>query len=267
LARDYKVSDFLPLYKELTRLKIPFVIVGGQAVNLWASTYEPRVRALRALRPFTSRDLDLYTDSQEAVVKAAEALHCKRTIPGPDNADVVIGALWLPKRGHDPALVQFLNGTFGIKDSSEIFKTREEYYWEEEDLKLSVMHPVLTLESKLACVHEPCRSKNRNDLRHLRMACEYVPYFIEDAVLENDARSVLRMIARIKRLCLSVRGTLSYFDHNVEIERTIPIEQIAKSSNGRLQKFLKTEWPLMQEQISRKREKEWHRRSGPKTAG
>jgi hypothetical protein len=41
--------------------------------------------------------------------------------------------------------IQFLNGTVGIKNSAEIFKTQEKYSWPKEGLVLPVMHPVLTL--------------------------------------------------------------------------------------------------------------------------
>ena len=213
------------------------------------------MRRLKALRPFTSRDLDLYTDSQEAVAKAADALHCERFLGDAGSPDIVLGGLWLPEVEGQSPLVQFLNGPIGIKNSAEIFQTQENYSWPKEDLVLPVMHPVLTLESKLKCIYE-LPQKKRNDLRHLKMALEYVPCYIADAVFEGDDKSALKMIKRIKRLCLSPEAVRCFFDHNIEIERSIPIEEISKSVIRKLQSFFQTEWPLMKTQISRRREKE-----------
>ena len=36
------------------------LIVGGQAVNLWADLYAPEVPALEQFRPFVSKDADIY---------------------------------------------------------------------------------------------------------------------------------------------------------------------------------------------------------------
>ena len=49
------------------------VVVAGQAVNFWADRYSRRKRALAALRPFTSRDLDLLGSITNAYRLAEEA--------------------------------------------------------------------------------------------------------------------------------------------------------------------------------------------------
>jgi hypothetical protein len=126
LSGDYQFLDFVELYRKLRSLDIPFVVVGGQAVNLWASTYETEAESLPLFRPFTSRDLDLYTESQDAVTKTANALNCECVLGGVDSPDIVMGALWLGDFGNESPLVQFLNGMVGIKNSAEIFKTQEE---------------------------------------------------------------------------------------------------------------------------------------------
>jgi hypothetical protein len=120
--------------------------------------------------------------------------------------------------------------------------------------------------AKLKCIYQLPQQK-RNDLRHLKMALEYVPCFISEAVLEGEVRAVLDMIARIKRLSLSQEAANCYFDHNLEIAHSIPIESISKSRNPKLRRFLEREWPIMGGQISRKREKEWLKRTKSNKAG
>ena len=252
MAVGYKPFDFKKLYKKLRELEIPFVIVGGQAVNLWASKYEKRIKGLTSMRPFTSLDLDLYTDSQNAVSKTAKALHCRHFLGDAGSPDIVLGGLWLRSHGNDELLVQFLNGTIGIKKPERIFETSQDYQWEEENLTFPVMHPVLTLESKLRCIYA-LDQRGRNDLRHLRMAIKYLRCFIEDGVFEGDSKSVLGMIKQVKRICLSTEGVRCCHDYNLKIENSLPIGSISKSREPKLRRFIESEWPVMKNQILNRR--------------
>jgi hypothetical protein len=49
----------------------PFIIVGGQAVNIWAAYYLPREPQLQIYLPFTSKDLDLVGTKNDAQRVAA----------------------------------------------------------------------------------------------------------------------------------------------------------------------------------------------------
>ena len=58
----------------------PFIIVGGQAANIWAAYYLPREPRLQAHFPFTSKDLDLIGTRTDAE-RVAEAIHWHATTP------------------------------------------------------------------------------------------------------------------------------------------------------------------------------------------
>ena len=46
------------------------VLVGGQAINVWANLYLPRIEALRTAGPFTSKDVDFLGDKPAVKVES-----------------------------------------------------------------------------------------------------------------------------------------------------------------------------------------------------
>jgi hypothetical protein len=64
MADSFSVAEILDVVREDIH-PIPAVVVGGQAVNLWATVYLNRVREeLAPLMPLVSKDLDLYGDKR-----------------------------------------------------------------------------------------------------------------------------------------------------------------------------------------------------------
>ena len=58
---------------------IDMVLVGGQAINVWANLYLPRIEALRTDGPFTSKDVDFLGD-KPAVKECARRLNLGKAI-------------------------------------------------------------------------------------------------------------------------------------------------------------------------------------------
>ena len=54
--------DVRPVLAKIADLERDLVLVGGQAVNFWASYYERRVPELAREAPFTSKDIDFCGD-------------------------------------------------------------------------------------------------------------------------------------------------------------------------------------------------------------
>jgi hypothetical protein len=70
---DLAYLDIRSVLAKVADLERELVLVGGQAVNFWASYYENRVPALADEAPFTSKDIDFCGDSR-AVRACAERL-------------------------------------------------------------------------------------------------------------------------------------------------------------------------------------------------
>ncbi len=56
MERNREAKDYLDLLDENTGL----LLVGGQAVNLWAEKYQSVDPSILEFQPFTSRDADFY---------------------------------------------------------------------------------------------------------------------------------------------------------------------------------------------------------------
>ena len=66
-------EDTARVLKKLADVEHPIVLVGGQAVNFWASYYQERVPALANGGPYASKDID-FVGGPKAVEECARCL-------------------------------------------------------------------------------------------------------------------------------------------------------------------------------------------------
>jgi hypothetical protein len=84
----FRVSDF---ERVLCQEPLP-LLVGGQAVNLWAMVYARGSEALGRLEPFLSHDCDLFGDA-DTLRRLAAATHWKVTFSPKGQPSPVVGFL------------------------------------------------------------------------------------------------------------------------------------------------------------------------------
>ncbi len=164
----FTVDDLASVFRTLQADGWTAVLIGGQAVNLWADRYQQDACEWDELRPYTSRDLDYHGGLAEARL-AMRVLHARGRLntgsdPGP-NAGVLQVAL--PDRRE--LLVAILTGVYGVS-AAEIERTAVS--WSGlgilSDLTLRVIHPLLLIEAKTASLRG-LPQPGRQDAKHLRM--------------------------------------------------------------------------------------------------
>ena len=227
------------------------VVVGGQAVNLWACRYCDRAPNLNTYLPFSSEDLDFYGGKVEAVtcqsVLGGEIILNQDFDPSP-NAGIVL-ADYQDRR----LRIDFLASVYGLNDA-EITGTALTFSGIEQlaGIQLKVLHPVLCLEGKLRSLRGLPQS-NRQDLKHANILILCVREFLIDLVLETPARPGLKLIERILSSALREDGLSAWSRHGIEIEAAIPTEQLQQLEDPKWQNFYQIRWPQALEQVDAKR--------------
>lgn len=167
-ARESGVEGYLEFLQSVGR-KYPLqFLFGGQAVNFWAEYFDKLgdATALCALRPFTSKDCDIWLSSEawNDIQKQERA----RLIRGQSPADGQLGILTLqrsPLRS-----VDLMSGVYGIRQQelSRLCERAPVFNG------VKVMDPIYLFRSKCHCLLGLDQS-DRQDERHVRMMALIVP--------------------------------------------------------------------------------------------
>lgn len=163
------------------------LIVGGQAVNLWADLYAPEVPALEEFRPFVSKDADIYGTRALAEQLARRAGWEMSFDP---RRDSVVSAILRHDRtpGEHPLSIEVLSQVNGLTEADlaastviEIGGGRERY---------RVPAPTVLLKAKLYNLASLVFTDRPQDLKHARMLCEIVPHYLNELHVEYRAGRV-----------------------------------------------------------------------------
>jgi hypothetical protein len=247
-SAEREVSEYIPLYKELLAAGIDFVIIGGQACNIWALLQDAVEPDLKQYKPYTSIDLDLYSRSQTDVTRAARQLHVEAILADSGSPAPVMGYVLVDAHATQ-ILIQFLNGSAGIVKSQEIYDSRQTIELA-AGLRLQVMHPIHVLQSKLALVGTR-GYKVQQDLKHLKMALLFLRAFISDTSY-RDQREAIRLCKRIVRQAGSSDGIRAFHRFEIKVEEAIPT-LTDPSALPKLARFLYDTLPSLIEKVNTKR--------------
>lgn len=171
---------------------IEALVVGGQALNIWAERFSERAPELRAYGPFTSRDID-YFGYAEAAQQLAAKLGGEAKIPEPDdhtpNTAVVLATV-----NGKTLLIDFIGHVLGVRtkhlagnsieiDVPCVFDAREAH------VLVNLMHPVHCLQSRVANVlHPAMRREDDTSRRQLAAAVPIVREYIVERLEVGDLK-------------------------------------------------------------------------------
>ena len=163
-------ADFAPLLAT----EEPLLLVGGQAVNLWALYYRDRVADLA---PFVSRDADILGDREtlESLAKLAGVKPQFFPVRPPSNEIGVV----IAKDAHgSPVLIEVLRYIHGATEK----ELRDPVYTlsiGESQVRVQVPGPIALLQSKIANLADLAQT-GRQDARHVRILCRIMPAYLAD---------------------------------------------------------------------------------------
>jgi hypothetical protein len=152
------------------------LIVGGQAVNLWAEIYVAAELELHAFEPFTSKDADIHGNRELASILQRRSGWTCRFFDEPRQTAVAI--LTKPVEGAASTLtVEVIRSVFGL-NTEDLNRNLVRELRPGENYRLP--DPFVMLKAKLANVAHLSVEKRPQDLKHARMLLPICrAYFLE----------------------------------------------------------------------------------------
>ncbi|MEI6862575.1 MAG: hypothetical protein WCL04_10035, partial [Verrucomicrobiota bacterium] len=163
-------ADFAPVLAT----EKPLLLVGGQAVNLWALYYREHTAELA---PFVSHDVDVLGDREtlEMLGKLAGVKPQFFPLRPPSNE---VGVVIAKDTAGQPMLIEVLRYVHGVGDK----ELREPIYTlaiGEGQVRVQVPGPIALLQAKIANVAD-LKQTGRQDARHVRILVQLMPGYLKD---------------------------------------------------------------------------------------
>lgn len=159
-------------FASLLATKEPVLLVGGQAVNLWALYYEPHTAQLA---PFVSRDVDVLGDRETLAALGRIAGTKPQFFPVKPPTNEVGVVIAKDAQGF-PLLIEVLRYVHGVSNA----ELREPVYTVALGrVQVQVPSPIALFQAKIANVADLTQS-GRQDARHVLILAHLLPAYLRD---------------------------------------------------------------------------------------
>jgi len=227
----------------------PYVVIGGQAVNYWATRYLKEEPALAAWQPFTSKDLD-FRGNRCDVLRIAAHLKRPARFPHKKLMTAFAGAiLW--SIGEDKSAIDLVRHVPGVT-SAEIEKLAIVHEFSSQPIR--VIDPVSLLKCKLDLALTVDQT-GRRDAEHVQILVICARAFLCESLrgVESDAlpaRGWLGAMERVLKLAESTHGRKATHRLNVDWLQVLPEAEIASSQHRMIVQFREKRLPQWLEKVS-----------------
>jgi hypothetical protein len=233
-------SRFAEILERLKPVAQELVLVGGQAVHVWAGRYRDRVPELDREWPYTTKDLDFCGT-------AAQARECARILGGSLREFHVAdrtSCIAVVKVGD--LQIDFLRAPYGLPDVEQLRARSVPYEYGR------VMHPMHMLESRTANVADLPTHQTERHLKQLRGAILCVRQMLLETLDQSatDPRAV-RGALQISERVFSLAG--SYVGLRAQVERGLDVLDAIVVDPRLPQAFREHRYPQAKAQVDAKR--------------
>lgn len=177
----FDFPEFLRAFEQLLDVH-DAAIVGGQALNFWATYYYPQApQELARYAPYTSKDIDCY-GTKEAAQALASALQGDVLLPGPGDQtpNTAVAVVYLRGRRRT---IDFLGGLAGVPDSVIAGDLAAvDLAWavsEESEVRVRLLHPLPILMSRAGNL-VVLRRRDGHAVRQLQASIVVVREYVRD---------------------------------------------------------------------------------------
>lgn len=209
---DLPKAEALELLERLEPIADDLILIGGQAVAIWADRYSASSESLRADAPYATKDID-FVGTSELAEQAAHLLGgtCRRFAVGDRTPCAAIVRL------SSGTQLDFLRTPLGFTDPEALKKDSVPYAYGR------IMHPVDVLQSRVANVGQLEKYQEERSLKQLRAAVTCVREFALDR-LDNSpepqavkVRMALNLSEQAFRLAGSEDGLAVFARHGIDV--------------------------------------------------
>jgi hypothetical protein len=183
----------------------PLLIVGGQAVNLWALYYGDQTRDLA---PFVSRDVDVLGDraTLELLGRLSGAKPQFFPLRPPSNE---VGVVIATDQNGAPLLIEVLRSVKGATNE-ELRQPAYEFVIGEGQVRVQAPGPIALLQAKVANLAE-IQQAGRQDARHVLILARVLPAYLDDlqasaAAGRMEERKLLEFLEHLLAVVASAHG-------------------------------------------------------------
>ncbi len=235
LIVGFSLKQFSEILKIRDATGKPYLLIGGQAVNYWAERYLASEAQLKALRPFTSDDID-FKGNADDVRRISEQLALKPGYPPKVAMTALAGVIPLQIEGQ-PSNIEVVRRVPGVSATVEALAIEAKW----EDKIIRVLDPVSLLASKLELVATVPQAK-RNDIPHLKILVPCVRAFLEELLQQVErkeipARSWLLTANQALKLTTDRRAEKIGAKHGINWLEILPLAAIGKSQDEKIRRF------------------------------
>jgi hypothetical protein len=213
------------------------VVIGGQAVNIWAERYARNEAFWNDRQPYTSADLDVL-GSQLDVIACSKELDGQALFPEPGQNTPSAGKV-IARMGEDNLEIDFVHSPNGLSEPEVREFARVVSF---EDTHVRVLHPLHCVESKTVNLMRLPQEGHRQDLKHLELSVRCLREFLASAATETGyEQGLVRIAQRLRGNANSQLGLEAARTHGVNFQEAVPVE-VWRSRRGPLAAFITEEW-------------------------
>jgi hypothetical protein len=231
-------ADFAPILAT----KDPVLLVGGQAVNLWALYYKDRTADLA---PFVSRDADVLGDRETLSALGTLAGVRPQFFPlrPPSNE---VGVVIAKDVNGSPMLIEVLRYVHGVS-TEELREPAYTLALGEKQIRVQVPGPIALLQAKIANVVD-LKQTGRQDARHVIILTRLLPAYLEDlrrSAVEGrmDERKLLRFLDQLLAVVTTKNGRKVFAELKIDAGKLF--SDLDSATLPKLKAFLEKRLPRM----------------------
>ncbi|MFB8831931.1 hypothetical protein ACE0DR_27665 [Azotobacter sp. CWF10] len=220
------------------------IVVGGQALSLWAREYLLDEMTGEEIQFATSDDLD-FIGRSEAIgfCERRMDVHFRRATLDDHTPNLAVAEIaWDDDR---KIVIDILESIAGVA-TKDIYRNLESVLI--DDVRIAIIDPVSCLQSRLYNLYAPWCSDYQREAVRTNLAIRASKAYLQEILCEEGYSSVRPLLKRLYRMAISRLGRDAFYDYGIDLLLAYPRDICLMP-----QKFFDSEWPRLNKELNDRR--------------